>query len=356
MNWQSAAREIQPVSRSAQAAAKERQASLTTPPGSLGRLESLSERLAGIQAAARPNCGRKAVLVAAGDHGVVAEGVSAYPQAVTGQMVANFAGGGAAINALARQAGARLWVADVGVAEPVVGEPAVRLRRIKAGTANMAAGAAMSRSDAEAALNIGIELAEEAIGDGLDVLGLGEMGIGNTTAAAAVAAAIVGREGEAVIGPGSGVDEAGLSRKAAAVNRALEVNQPQGGDALDVLAKVGGFELGALAGACLAAARRRVAVVTDGFPATAAAMLAVLAAGRMRDYLIAGHQSMEPGHGLMLDWLGLAPVLQMQMRLGEGTGAALAMPILEAACRTLNEMATFDEAGVVSDKSPSAES
>lgn len=338
--------QVPPLDAAAMQAAATRQERLTKPRGALGRLESLSIHLAGITGQARPSVASKAVLVMAADHGVAAEGVSAYPQSVTAQMVHNFLAGGAAINVLARQARARVVVVDMGVATPLPAWPGLVRAAIAAGTANFAYGPAMTRDQALQALLNGAELAASEIEQGVDILGTGEMGIGNTTAAAAVAAALMGRDPHDLVGPGTGLDATGVAHKAAVVQRALAQNRPDPADAVDVLAKVGGFEIGGLAGAMLAAAAQRCPVMLDGYIATAAAMLAVTLAPRVCDYLIAAHCSAEPGHAAMLAWLGLEPLLALEMRLGEGTGAVLGMLLAEAACRTLDEMATFDEAGV----------
>ena len=337
---------IGPLDEGAMQAAASRQDRLTKPLGSLGRLEELSIRVAGMMGDPLPRLQNKAVLVMAGDHGVVEEGVSAYPQDVTPQMVLNFLHGGAAINVFARQAGARVVVVDMGVAADLPDDPGLLNRKMRHGTANLARGAAMTQIAATRSMLIGAEIVEAEIARGLDILALGDMGIGNTTPSAAIAAALTGRPVDEIVGRGTGVDEAGLQRKISAIQRGLEVNHPKGHDGTDVLAKVGGFEIGGLAGAILAAAANRKPVVIDGFISTAAAMIAVNQAPAARDYLIAGHVSEERGHRIMLDWLHLQPLLDLNMRLGEGTGAVLAMNIVDAACRALTEMATFDEAGV----------
>ncbi len=327
-------------------AAQERQDVLTKPQGSLGRLERLSIQLAGIMGTPRPRITHKAITVMAGDHGVVAEGVSAYPQEVTPQMVYNFLRGGAAINVLARHVGARVVVVDMGVAADLEPHPDLVDKKVAKGTANIARGPAMTREQALQAILNGASVVEAEIEKGLDILGTGDMGIGNTTPSAAIAAAITGRAPAEIVGRGTGVDDAGLARKVAAVQRALAVNRPDPHDGLDVLAKVGGFEIGGLAGAILAAAARRKPIVIDGFISTAAALIAVTLAPQVRPFLIAAHRSQEKGHRIMLDWLRVEPVLDLDLRLGEGTGAALAINIVDAACKILNEMATFGEAGV----------
>lgn len=337
---------IPPLDTSCMASARARQDTLTKPQGSLGRLEELSIQLAGIYAQPIPSIQQKAVIVMAGDHGVVAEGVSAFPQAVTPQMVLNFLNGGAAINVLARQAGARIAIVDMGVAAELPPHPQLLVQKIAPGTQNMAVGPAMTRSQAEQAIRTGIEIVEGEIARGLDVVAAGDMGIGNTTPSAAIAAALTGQPPAKIAGRGTGLDDAGVQRKIAVIERALVVNRPNSGDGLDVLSKVGGFEIGGLAGVMIGAAARRKPIVVDGFISTAAAMLAVSLCPAVKPYLIAAHRSQENGHRLMLEWLGLRPLLDLDLRLGEGSGAALAFPLLEASLAILHDMATFGEAGV----------
>jgi nicotinate-nucleotide--dimethylbenzimidazole phosphoribosyltransferase len=337
---------IRPLDEAAMQAARARQEALTKPRGSLGRLEALSIQVAGILAKPTPRLRDKVVLVMAADHGVVEEGVSAYPQEVTAQMVGNFLRGGAAINVLARQAGARVVIVDMGVAAELGPEAGLTVRKIGRGTRNLAAGPAMSRAQAVACIAAGAELVERELARGADILATGDMGIGNTTAAATIAAALTGKTPEEFAGRGTGVDDEGLARKISAIRRGIEVNRPDARDGLDVLAKVGGFEIGGLAGVILAAAAHHRPVVIDGFISTAAAMIATSLASSARDYLIAAHVSAERGHRVMLDWLQLRPLLDLDMRLGEGTGAVLALNLVEAACRTLSEMATFKDAGI----------
>jgi nicotinate-nucleotide--dimethylbenzimidazole phosphoribosyltransferase len=319
--------------------------SLTKPPGSLGRLEEIAWRLA-VLSGGTPHVARPVLFTFAADHGVVAEGVSACPQSVTAQMVENFLRGGAAINVLARDANARVVVADFGVVNPLVSSPGLVDCRIGAGTANMARGPAMSHPQALQALEAGASLAAAAIAEGADLLGTGEMGIGNTTAASAITAAITGAPPAAVTGRGTGIDEAGWRHKVQVVEQALDRNQPDGRDAVDVLAKVGGFEIGGLAGVMLVGAAERVPVVIDGFIATAAALLAAAVAPAVGGVLFASHNSVEPGHAVALRHLGLAPYLDLSLRLGEGTGAALFIHLARAAARIYAEMATFKAAGV----------
>ena len=340
---------IGPLDEAAMAAARARQDMLTKPRGSLGRLEELSIQMAGIQGRALPRVAHKAIVTMAGDHGIARDGVSAYPPEVTPQMVLNFLAGGAGINVLSQHVGARMVVVDVGVAADLPPHPRLVSRKVGYGTASLAAGPAMSREQAIQAVEVGIEVVEAEVAKGLDVVGTGDMGIGNTTPSSAIVAAITGAPVAAVTGRGTGLDDAGLARKVAVVERALAVNRPNPRDALDVLAKVGGFEIGGLAGVMIGAAANRVAVVVDGFISGAAALIAAGLAPAAVPYMIAGHLSVEGGHACALEHLRLRPVLDLQMRLGEGTGAALAISVVEAATKVLAEMATFTEAGV-SDK------
>jgi len=337
---------IQNLDEGAAASARARQDTLTKPPGSLGRLEELSVQLAGITGKPIPVIKDKVIITMAGDHGVVAEGVSAYPQEVTPQMVLNFLNGGAAINVLARHIGARIVVVDMGVAVDLEPHPMLVIRKIGQGTGDIARGPAMTRQQAEQAILAGMEIVEAEMRRRLDIVGTGDMGIGNTTPSAAIAAALTGEPPSKIAGRGTGVNDAGLKRKIAAIEQALAVNKPNPKDGLDVLAKVGGFEIGGLVGVMLGAAANRKPIMLDGFISTAAAMIAVVIAPAVRPYLIAAHRSQEYGHRLMLDWLELKPLLDFELRLGEGTGAALGISIAEAACKVLAEMATFAEAGI----------
>ena len=326
--------------------ARQRQDNLTKPMGSLGRLETLSVQIAGITRQALPRLQNKVVIVMAGDHGVACQGVSAYPQEVTAQMVLNFLRGGAAINVLARHIGARVVVVDMGVASDLQPHPDLIIRKIAYGTRDITSEPAMNTPQAEQAIHAGMQVVGKEMERGLDILATGDMGIGNTTPSAAIAAALTGLPVDRIVGRGTGVDEAGLQRKIVAVQRALEVNHPNPQDGLDVLAKVGGFEIAGLVGAILAAAAHQRPVVVDGFISTAAAMIAVSLCPQIQSYLISAHASQEIGHRTMLKWLQLEPLLDLDMRLGEGTGAVLAMNVAEAACKLLSEMATFNEAGV----------
>jgi nicotinate-nucleotide--dimethylbenzimidazole phosphoribosyltransferase len=316
---------------------------LTKPPGSLGRLEELAARVVIVTGQALPRIAAPVVFTLAGDHGVVAEGVSPYPQAVTAQMVENFCRGGAAVNVLAAHVGARVVVADLGVAGDVPPHPALTACKVARGTANLAAGPAMSPDQARAAIEAGAALVEAA---GPDCLGTGEMGIGNTTAASCLTAALTGADPAAVTGRGTGLDDAGWRRKVTVVRRALAANRPDPRDPLGVLAALGGLEIAGLVGVILAGAARRCPVVLDGFIATAAGLVAVRLAAPTREYLVAAHRSAEPGHRVLLEALGLAPCLDLGMRLGEGTGAVLGIGLLRAAVACYTDMATFKEAGV----------
>jgi len=340
---------IPPLDEAAMQSARARQDRLTKPRGSLGRLEELSIQLAGMRADPLPAVERKAVIVMAADHGVAREGVSAYPAEVTAQMVLNFLRGGAAINVLARQAGARVTVVDIGVAVEFEPTPGLFRRKVMCGTRNQAEGPAMTRAEAEQAIQVGLDVLSEEAAHGLDIVATGDMGIGNTTPSSAIVAAMTGLPVAQVVGRGTGIDDQGLERKIKVIEKSLAVNRPDRNDPMDVLHKVGGLEIAGLTGVMLGAASQRIPVVVDGFISTAAALIAVALAPRAREYLISAHQSVEIGHQVMLKHLNLVPLLDLNLRLGEGTGAALAFSLIEASTRLLREMATFDEAGV-SDK------
>jgi nicotinate-nucleotide--dimethylbenzimidazole phosphoribosyltransferase len=326
--------------------AKERQLELTKPPGSLGRLEELANRCAAIRESFALTAGRPRIVLFAADHGVCAEGVSAYPQEVTTQMVLNFLRGGAAINAFSRCGGIELKVVDVGVAGALPVSADLISRRIAPGTRNFCQEPAMTEAEMFTALNAGIELARDSATSGCDLLGFGEMGIGNTTSASAIAAALTGQPVEALVGCGAGADDAGMARKRDAIRRALARHTGSLGTPLGILQCVGGFEIAAMCGFCLGAAERRVPLITDGFIATAAAALAIRLCPAASGYLFASHRSAEPGHAYLLVLLGQEPLLDLGMRLGEGTGAALAMKIVQAAVAAFTGMATFETAGV----------
>ncbi len=337
---------IEPVDLSWVDRARARQLQLTKPPGSLGRLEEIANRIAAIQATLSPSLDGARIVLFASDHGVCEEGVNPFPQAVTAQMVANFLRGGAGINALAKVAGADLEIVDVGVATEIPVTDGLIRRAVARGTKNFCRAAAMSREEALAAIFVGAERADQAATDGYRLLGMGEMGIGNTTSASAMAAALTGLPPASVIGRGTGADQAGMARKLSAVKRALALHRDHLRDPLDILAHLGGFEIAAMCGFCFGAASHRCAILVDGFIAGAAAAVAVTAKPEVRDYLIAAHRSTEPGHAPLLDRIGHAPLLDLEMRLGEGTGAALAIPIIRAAVRAFTDMATFQSAGV----------
>jgi len=337
---------IKPLDKESMAEARARQDKLTKPAGSLGRLEELSVQIAGIERKARPVIENKAMITMAGDHGVVDEKVGNWPREVTAQMVENFLRGGAGINVLARQAGARIVFVDMGVASDLKPRPQLIVRKIGYGTKNMCLGPAMTKEQAIKAIEAGIEIVNGESDKGLDIVGTGDMGIGNTTASSAIFAAMTGKPVEEVTGRGTGLNDEQLVHKIDAIKRALAVNKPDPAKPLDVLAKVGGFEIGGLAGVMLGAAAKHIPIVIDGFISGAAALIAMAMAPQLKDYIIAAHVSAEAGHAAMLKHMGLKPLLSLDMRLGEGTGAALGIFIVEAAVRTLNEMATFAEAGV----------
>lgn len=340
---------IAPLDADAMRQARERQDQLTKPTGSLGRLEALSIQIAGITGVARPRLAHPAVVVMAGDHGIARQGVSPYPTDVTPQMVLNFLSGGAAINALARHVGAQVVVADMGVASDLPDHPALIKRKVAYGTADFTAGPAMSREQARQSLEAGIQIAQQVIAGGADLLATGDMGIGNTTPSSAIVAAITGEPVAAVTGRGSGVGDEALARKISAIEQALALHSPHPTDGLGLLAALGGFEIGGLAGLILGAAAARVPVVVDGFISSAAAMLALTLAPESAGYMVPGHRSVERGQRAFFARIDAEPLLDLGMRLGEGTGAVLAQSLCQAACKALDEMATFAEAGV-SDK------
>lgn len=338
--------EIKPLNKEAMAEARKRQNDLTKPQGSLGQLESLSIQVAGIKGNPRPRIAHKVIFTLAGDHGITKEGVSAYPSEVTPQMVYNFLRGGAAINVLARHIGARVIIADLGVASVLERHPDLVDKKVAMGTQNMAKGPAMSKEEAIRSIEAGMELVEEELSKGMDILGTGDMGIGNTTASSAITSALTGADVAAVTGRGTGLDDKGWKKKVEVIQTALERNRPDPKDALDVLSRVGGLEIGGIAGVILAGARYQIPVVLDGFISGAAALIATSLSPQAKPYLIASHQSVEEGHRIILDHLGLKPLLNLGLRLGEGTGAALGISLVEASLRILDEMATFSEAGV----------
>jgi nicotinate-nucleotide--dimethylbenzimidazole phosphoribosyltransferase len=342
---------IHPAGTDWTARARAHTAQLVMPPRALGRLHEIGERLCAIFETLKPDVSRKAVLVMAADHGIAAEGVSAYPQEVTGAMVQTFLAGGAGINVIARRVEAEVWVADMGIipeldAARLKNGDRLLIRKVGRGTRNFARGPAMSAEEARLSVLTGFELASSLFRKGVSLLGTGDMGIANTTASAAIGAALTGCSLEEMVGRGTGVDDAGLARKRAAIAAGLEINRPDPADGLGVLAAVGGFEIGGIAGIALAGAYHRRPVVIDGFISTAGALIAGALCPHAADFLFAGHRSEEPGHRHMLAHLKLEPILDLGLRLGEGTGGALAMGVIEAAARVMSEMMTFAEAGV----------
>jgi nicotinate-nucleotide--dimethylbenzimidazole phosphoribosyltransferase len=336
---------VTPLDAAAMELARSRQQQLTKPAGSLGRLEDIAIQAAGITGQPLPNIKQKAVVIMAGDHGVTREGVSAYPSAVTPQMVNNFLRGGAAINALAHYIGAEVIVVDVGVAADL-SHPNLLSRKVAFGTANIVLGPAMTRAQMLQAIQVGIDVLDAQVDRGIDLVATGDMGIGNTTASSAIAAVLLQVPVAVVTGRGTGIDDVQLAHKIQVIEKAIERNVPNPQDPFDVLMKVGGLEIAGLVGVIIAAASRRIPVVIDGLISGAAALIATELNQLIGAYLFAGHASVEQGHRLILERLGLSPLLDLKLRLGEGTGAVLAMSIIEAALRTHSEMATFTEAGV----------
>jgi nicotinate-nucleotide--dimethylbenzimidazole phosphoribosyltransferase len=319
---------------------------LTKPLGSLGRLEEIAATVVAIREDLRPDCSKKTIFTLAADHGVTAEAVSAYPKDVTQQMVLNFLAGGAAINVLCRQYGIDVIVVDIGVDGDTDGFTGLVKKKVARGTKNMARGPAMSADEMFAALHVGIELADDAAQRGRALIGTGEMGIGNTTAASAITAVLTGRPVTDVTGRGAGLDDEGVGRKIRVIEQAIAVNRPDPSDPLDVLQKVGGLEIAGLTGLILGGAARRIPIIVDGFISSAAAAVASVLQPRVRDFILAAHRSSEPGHEALLKFIGHEPLLDLKMRLGEGTGATLGMALVESATQLLNEMATFSSAGV----------
>jgi len=351
MNLKEIVKGIQPIDQEWITKARERTVQLVMPTRALGRLHEISERLCGIRKTLQPSTKRKAVLVMAGDHGVVSAGVSAYPQEVTGAMVQTFLAGGAGINAISRHVEAEVFVVDMGIIAELngldlPGSDHLITHKIALGTADFTQGPAMSTQEAEQSILLGFQEATKLYQSGVGILGTGDMGIGNTTPSAAIGDVICGGGLDKMVGRGTGVNDDGLARKRDAISRAIEVNKPVAEDGLDVLAKVGGFEIGGIAGCVLAGAFHQRPVVIDGFISTAGALIANALCPTVTDYLFAGHCSEESGHRFMLDYLKLDPILDLGMRLGEGTGGALAMSIIDGAVRIFKEVLTFEEAGV----------
>jgi nicotinate-nucleotide--dimethylbenzimidazole phosphoribosyltransferase len=337
---------IEPVKAEFLQKAQARLDDLTKPLGSLGRLEEFARRLVAITENTMPTLHKKVVFTFAGDHGIAAEGVSAYPKEVTPQMVINFLNGGAAINVLARHGGAENVIIDIGVDYDFGNNPGLVKRKVMAGTRNMLKEAAMTRDEAEQCLVVGMEIATEYADKGYSLFCTGDMGIGNTTPSSAIAAVLTGKTVAQVTGRGTGIDDEGLKRKIAAIEETIRLRKPDALDPVDVLSKVGGTEIGGIAGLILGAAARRVPVVVDGFISTAGALIAYSMVPSCADYMFAGHNSVEVGHRAVMDRIGLKPILDLDLRLGEGTGAALAMLIIEGGLKIYREMATFSEAGV----------
>lgn len=338
--------QIQPVSQDWLEKAWNRLDNLTKPRRSLGFLEEIAARVVAIQEQERPSLEKKEVFTFAGDHGVVAEGVSAYPQEVTGLMVRNFLAGGAGINVLARCAGADVNIIDIGMKEDLQDADGLIKRNVKRSTDNMAIGPAMTREEAEKAIDIGIEMANQAYDHGTVMIATGEMGIGNTTPSAAVLAALLPADVGDVTGVGTGLDEEGLKQKINIIEKALAVNQEYLNDPISTLAAIGGLEIAGICGLCLGGAAKRMIVVVDGFISSAGALVAMRLNPTIKDYLFFSHVSSEKGHRTFFEKEGLRPILDLDLRLGEGTGAALAMQIMENAVRIYNDMATFEEVGI----------
>lgn len=346
--FESTIKQITPHDADSRARARSRLEQLTMPYWALGRLMDLAEELAGMTGSIKPPVNRKTVVTMAGDHGITAAGVSKYPQEVTVQMVYNFINGGAGINALARLVGANVVVVDMGIAgdlSELAKAGKIISKRAGAGTKNMVTGPAMSRDEAIRVLEGGIEVAQE-LGSSTDIFGTGDMGIGNTSPSAAIINIFSGVSVSEIAGRGTGIDDKQLLHKITMIEKAIEVNKPDPSDPIDVLSKVGGFEIGGIAGLILGAASMKKPILVDGFISTAGALIAARLAPLSREYMIASHRSMEKGHQIALDCLGKKPLLDLDLRLGEGTGAVLSMSLVEAAVRILTEVATFEEAAV----------
>jgi len=342
---------IEPIDQEVLKKAKEHTSQLVMPPRALGRLHDISERICAIQRNLSPDVSKKKVFIFAGDHGVVEEGVSAFPQIVSLEMVKCFIRGGAGINAITRYVGAEVMVIDMGIIPDFVPESKEQKGifkdcKVSRGTKNFAKGPAMTKEQAIDALLKGFSVTEEAIKQGVNIIGTGDMGIGNTTPSSAIGCVFTNETPEVMVGPGTGLDDKGIKKKVEAVKKGLEVNKPNPSDGIDVLSKVGGFEIGGIAGCILACAYYKVPVMIDGFISTAGALIAKSLNPTCVEYMFSGHCSEEPGHKIMLKHLGLEPILDLKMRLGEGTGGALAMNIVEAACHVFNEVMTFQQAGV----------
>lgn len=342
-------RKIEKIDHSFSETAQKRLDNLTKPPGSLGRLEDMAKKIVEITQNKNPVIKDKVIFTFAADHGVVEEGISAYPKEVTTQMIYNFLNGGAGINVLAKHVGARLVVVDIGTSTNMKEHPNLLVKKVNYGTKNMTLGPAMTREEAIKSIENGIEVFDAEFSNSknhIDIIGTGDMGIGNTTASSAITHAITGKPAEDVTGRGTGIDDKTLLQKVNVIKRALSVNKPDASDAIDVLTKVGGFEIGGIAGLILGACSKRIPVVIDGFISGAAALIAYKLEPDVRDYIFSSHCSVEKGHKIILDYLGLDPILNLGLRLGEGTGAALGIGIIEAGVKILTQMATFEGASV----------
>ncbi len=338
---------IEKIDRSLEDEVQKRLDNLTKPKGSLGRLEDIAKQIVLITENKNPVMEKKVIFTMAGDHGVVEEGVSCFPQEVTIQMVHNFIKGGAGINVLARHIGAKVVVVDMGVKGNLeIKDSRFKDKKICHGTKNFTKGKAMTKKEAIMAIEAGIDAFEEEFTDGIDIVGTGDMGIGNTTPSSAITSVITGMPVEDTVGRGTGIDDKTFLRKMGVIKKAIAINEPDPDDPIDVLSKIGGFEIGGLAGVILAACSYKIPVVIDGFISGASALIAYKLCPRIKDYLFAGHCSFEKGHRVILNYIGLSPILDLNMRLGEGTGASLAMGVIEASCKILTQMATFDDARV----------
>lgn len=343
MNYEEIIGKIKPIDKDSMEKTQKKLDNLTKPLGSLGRLEELAKEIAGMKGTSNPSISKKAIFTFAGDHGVTDEGVSAYPKAVTAQMVYNFVRGGAAINVLSKAIGAELIVADLGVAEDISSDRVI-IKKVGYGTNNFCKGPAMTRENAIKSINYGIEIFNQF--GPYDIIGIGEMGIGNTTPSSAIASVFTDTPVEDVTGRGTGVGDGAYKNKVKIIKKSIELNNPDKNDPIDVLSKIGGYEIGGLVGVVLAASMKRTPVVIDGFISTAAALIASKMNSNVSDYIIPSHKSVEIGHIKMLEQMKKKPLFELDMRLGEGTGAAIGISICEMSLKLLNEMATFDDAGV----------
>ena len=337
---------IHPLDKDVMKQAKLKLDNLTKPRESLGRLENIAQRYAAIKEDLNPPIGKMMVITFAGDHGVVEEDISAFPREVTVQMVLNMIAGGAGVNVLARHVGAEVVVVDIGVDHDFEPAEGLVINKIGYGTQNLSRAPAMTYTEAEQSIRVGVDLAHEYAKKGVDIIGTGEMGIGNTTPSSAILSVFTGLPAKEVAGRGTGIDDKTLRKKISIIDKAIELNKPDPENPIDVLAKVGGFEIGGLAGLVIGSARHRIPVVVDGFISTAGAMIAVAMNPTINEYLFFSHLSSETGHKRMLERLGRKPILDLDMKLGEGTGAAMAMSVIEASVKLMTEMATFESADV----------